>query len=32
MTRPERHACELIQISEGAPQSKRIATQVYTDV
>ncbi|MGF6920139.1 hypothetical protein OKW28_004336 [Paraburkholderia sp. 40] len=32
MAQPERRACELIQISEGEPQSKRIAMQVYTDV
>jgi L-asparaginase len=32
MTQPERRPCELVQISEGEPQSKRIAMQVYTDV
>ncbi|WP_233858087.1 N(4)-(beta-N-acetylglucosaminyl)-L-asparaginase [Paraburkholderia sp. HD33-4] len=32
MAGPQRRDSELIQISEGEPQSKRIAMQVYTDV
>ncbi|HTR10307.1 MAG TPA: N(4)-(beta-N-acetylglucosaminyl)-L-asparaginase [Paraburkholderia sp.] len=32
MPEPQKRFCELIQISEGEPQSKKIAMQVYTDV